>query len=273
MRILTWRGVLLFGIALVFLSGPGEGADWTKTSDGILLGRFAPPRGSSGADDAIIVLKIDPSRRRFKLLSALDQGGRARTGREWCEEFGLLAAINAGMYRKDLQNAGYMKEYDHTNNPKFNPAFGAFMVFNPKAPSLPGVRMIDSRADKDWRSSLDRYHSAIQSYRMISGGKKIAWPIQDKVHSIAAAGVDKDGHVLFIHSRAVFKPHDFIDMLLSFPIRIRDLLYLEGGDEASLCVRLGDRWEEWTGLSGIEILRSFPWTPLVPNVLGIAREP
>jgi uncharacterized protein YigE (DUF2233 family) len=264
-----WSGkAALLGILLLLSPVRGECQGWSKVADGILTGRFAP-QGSPAGEDPMVVLRIDPSKHRFRLLSALEQGGKTRTTRGWCEEFGLIAAINAGMYKKDLQNAGYMKEYGFMNNPHVNAAFGAFMLFNPKDPSFPKVGMVDSRTDKDWRSVLEKYHSAIQSYRMISGGKKVRWPEQDKANSIAAAGMDEEGHVLFIHGRKPSTPRDFIDLLLSLPIHIRDAMYLEGGDETSMCVRVDGKWAEWTGLSNIEIIRSLQLTPSIPNVLGV----
>lgn len=267
MMVTVRRGVVL-GLALVLIAGLGECADWTKLADGLLLGRFAP--GVETRDgDPIVVLRVDPSKHTLKLLSALDQGGRPRACRQWCEEFGLLAAINAGMYNRNLQSTGFMKDRGYTNNPQVNAAFGAFLVFNPKEPSIPKARILDSRNDKDWRQVLERYHSAIQSYRMISGGKKVKWPIQDKASSIAAAGVDQDGRLLFIHSRTPSTPHAFIETLLSLPIRVRDAIYLEGGGEASLCARVGGKWVEWAGQSDIEILRSLQLVPSIPNVLGV----
>ena len=272
MKVYTWRLAVIAAILAIFISGSAEGAEWTKLADGILLGRFAPS-GESRDGDRVVVLRIDPSKNSLKLLSALDHGGRPRTGRQWCEEFGLLAAINAGMYNRNLQSTGYMKDHGYTNNPHVNAAFGAFMVFNPKEPSIPAVRIIDSRTDKDWRPVLEQYHSAIQSYRMISDEKRVKWPLQDKANSIAVAGMDRDGHVLFIHSRAPSTPRAFIDTLLSLPIQIRDAIYLEGGSEASLCAQIGGKWVEWTGQSDIEILRSLQLVPSIPNVLGVEEVP
>ena len=258
-------------LAILVLSVPvqGECAGWSKVCGGIQIGRFAVSRVSSAEEAPVVVLRIDPSKHRIRLMSALEHGGKSRTTRGWCEDFGLIAAINAGMFKKDLQSAGLMKEYGFTNNPRVNAAFGAFMLFNPKEPTLPKVRMVDSRTDKDWRSVLEQYHSAIQSYRMISGGKPVQWPLQDKANSVAAAGMDKDGMVLFILGRTPSTPHDFIDFLLSLPIQIQNAMYLEGGDDTSMCARVAGQWAEWAGISNIELLRTLQLTPSIPNVLGV----
>ncbi|PKN65181.1 MAG: hypothetical protein CVU57_11120 [Deltaproteobacteria bacterium HGW-Deltaproteobacteria-15] len=262
--------IALIGIAFFFFSAPAECQNWFKLADGLLLGEFTPSRKSPISDHPVTVLRIDPARYSFRLLSALEHGGKERTARGWCEEFGLLAAINASMYMVDLRSTGYMRNYQSTNNPAFNRAFGAFMVFNPKDPSMPPVRMVDSRREKEWRSILDQYDSVIQNYRMISGGRKVDWPEQDKPHSTAAIGMDNDGHVLFILGRAPYTPHDFINILLALPIRIKDAMYLEGGDEASLSVRQQGKWLEWTGIGELGIF-SVQGAPKLPNVIGIVN--
>jgi len=267
----SWsKTVTLFGIALFFFSVQGECREWSKVAEGLLLGEFAPSRKSSISDDPVTVLRIDPAKYSFRLLTAAETGDKARTAREWCREFGLDAAINASMYRVDLRSTGYMRNYRHLNNPRFNAAFGSFMVFNPKDPSLPAVRMVDSRREKQWRGILDQYESVIQNYRMISRGRKVNWPQEDQPHSTAAIAMDDSGHVLFILSRAPYTPHDFIDILLSFSLRIRDAMYLEGGDDASLCLRREGKWIEWMGVDRLGIFTTQA-SPKIPNVIGIVK--
>ncbi|RJR42542.1 MAG: hypothetical protein C4576_15820 [Desulfobacteraceae bacterium] len=268
----TWSKIAAFlGIACFFFSAQGECGEWTKIAEGLLLGEFTPTRESPASDDPVTVLRIDPAKYSFRLLSAMEHGEKVRTAKEWCREFGLLAAINASMYRVDLRSTGYMRNYRHLNNPKFNSAFGAFMVFNPKDPSIPPVRMVDSRREKQWRSIVDQYESVIQNYRMISGGRKVRWPREDEPHSTAAVGMDDAGHVLFIMGRAPYSPHDFIKILLDLPIRIRDAMYLEGGDEASMCLLRGEKWVVWTGVDRLGIF-SNQILPRIPNVIGIVKK-
>ncbi len=260
--------MLLVLLAPVLFAVPAEGK-WTKLADGLLLGEFPPTRKSPVTDEPIVVLKVDPSRYSLRLLSALEHGDRSRTTREWCEEFGLVAAVNAGMYRSNLRSTGYMKNYKHANNPSINPVFGAFMLFNPKDRGLPPVKWIDSRRDKRWKEWLERYDSVVQNYRMVSSGQRVKWPAQDKAHSTAALGMDGAGHVLFILSRGIYTPHDFIDVLLSLPIHLRDAMYLEGGDEASLTLHHEGKWRTWAGMSGLPFLPN-SHGPRIPNAIGIA---
>ncbi len=259
---------LAFVLAPVLFALPAESEGWTTLAEGLMLGEFLPARKSPVADEAVLVLRVDPSRYSLRLLSAMEHGERSRTIRRWCEEFGLLAAINAGMYQSNLRSTGYMRNYGHVNNPGINPAYGAFFLFNPKDPALPPVRWVDSRRDKGWEGLLRQYESVVQNYRMISDGRKVKWPEQDKAHSTAALGMDRSGHVLFILSRAPYTPHDFIDILLSLPIQIREAMYLEGGDEAALCLRRDRGWVERAGINGPLVLQP-PESPRIPNVIGV----
>lgn len=257
-------------LASILLTIPAECRGWITLAEGLMLGEFSPGWMSPVTDDHILVLKVDPTRYSFRLLSALEHGEKSRSTREWCEEFGILAAINAGMYRSNLRSTGYMRNYGHVNNRAVNPAFGAFILFNPKSPALPPVRWVDSRRDKEWERYLKQYDSVVQNYRMISSGRKVNWPQQDKAHSTAALGMDKSGHVLFIFSRAPFTPYDFIDILLSLPIQIMEAMYLEGGDEASLCFLREGKWMEWTGINNVLFLQP-PEAPRIPNVIGVVK--
>ncbi len=271
----TWKGICALGalLAAAFLpfSQPGECSEWSTPAEGLFLAEFMPPQKTPISDDPVRVLKVDPARCSLRILSALDHGGKARTSREWCEEFGLLAAINASMYKENLRSTGYMRNYETINNPSVNPAFGAFMVFNPKDASFPRVRIVDSRRDEGWQGILKGYESVVQNYRIISNGKAVQWPTKDRAYSIAAIGIDRTGKLLLIHSRGHYSTHDFIEILLALPIQVRDAMYLEGGHEASLCLRLNGKWGEWSGIGKIGILKDDRNSPLVPNVIGVAR--
>ena len=166
-----------------------------------------------------------------------------------------------------------MKNCSHINNPHSNPSFGAFMVFNPIDPSHPKVRFIDRRLQKNWNAQIEKYHIVVQNYRMISKGKMRGWPQQQKLHSTAAMGMDKENNVLFIFSWSPYSTHDFIHILLSLPIYIDSAMYLEGGPEATLYInpnhlqikgkgRYGTVFGEYDGDIS---------TLTIPNVIGIVK--
>jgi hypothetical protein len=47
--------------------------------------------------------------------------------------------------------------------------------------------------------------------------------------------------VLFVHARSPYAPHDFVDALRALPLGLTRLMYVEGGPEASLYVKVGER--------------------------------
>ena len=246
----------------------GGDAPWHALDTGLQVGRFEPPAhyASNGVD--IVVLRIDPGRYRFRLLSASEHGKRARSLKQWSEEFGLIAAINASMYQDEdmLKSTGYMRNFGHTNNPAINPVFGAFMVFNPMDPSLPPVQLIDRRTNPDWRGIIDSYHTVVQNYRMITDGTKRGWEPGKKSHSIAAIAMDEHDNVLFILSPSPYSTHDFINILLELPLRITAAMYLEGGSEAVMHYKEGSR--ETNPLSTFKSESALR----LPNIIGVVEK-
>jgi hypothetical protein len=255
---------------------PAERDPWRELEPGLHLGHFKPDPKPRIYSYPIVILKIDPAFYTFHLLTASEHDGRPRSSRTWCEEFDLKAAINAGMFRADapLKSTGYMQNYLHLNNPRFNEVYGAFLVFNPKTTGIPDVRMVDSRTQTDWRDIVQKYHTVIQNYRLISGGAAVeGWQDTDIRYSAAAVGADNGGRTLFILSRAPYSIQDFVRALMGLPLAIQSAMYVEGGPEATLYVNV-EKKAEWPG--GVET--GFPekdddWSQWrVPNVIGIRKK-
>jgi len=204
--------IILFAVSLFCTDSMAEARRWQILDEGLYLGKFPPLVKSHISNFPITIVKINPEFYSFKLLCASEHDGNMRTAKKWCNEFGLLAAINASMYQDTdpLKSTGYMKNYNHINNPHINTAFGAFMAFNPIDSSLPEPRFVDRRLQKDWKDQIEKYHTVVQNYRMISKGKRKGWPQQKKLYSTAAVGMDKDNNVLFIHSPSPYSTHDCI---------------------------------------------------------------
>ena len=270
--------VLLFAVLalpmMVSLLPASPVFGWEEIDKGLYFGEFDPKKKSALCSDKITILKIDPEYYSFRLLCASERGRRQRTLREWAREFGLTAAINASMYQNEdfLKSTGYMKNYEHFNNPQINKSFGSLMLFNPVDSPLREVQMIDRRNRQDWKDLIDRYHCVVQNYRMISDGAKRGWAQQETVSGIGAVGMDRDNHVLFILSRSPYSVHDFIHILLDLPIDIKDAMYVEGGPQATLHLRTGER--EWTfiGLCNEDVkggADEVSWE--IPNAIGIVK--
>lgn len=247
---------------------------WEKLDNGLYLGEFDPNKKSRICNRKILILKIDPALHSFKLLCASEHGRKRRTLKQWCKEFGLLAGINASMYQSPdfLKSTGYMKNYKHFNNPRINKGFGSFMVFNPIDFFLPSVQIIDQRLQDDWKVLIERHHTIVQNYRMISNGKKIGWPQQGKIYSSAAIGRDIAGNVLFILSRSPYSTHDLIHILLALPINIKNAMYVEGGPEATLCLRSATKKKTFLGICEDDTREGEKDAGCkLPNIIGVVK--
>jgi hypothetical protein len=257
----------IFAMSLLLCCQPGramaDGPGAESLKSGLESAEFYD-KASPGALP-IHVLKIDPQKCRFKLLSASEREGGPRSLKGWSEEFGLDAVINASMYQEENldRSTGFMKNFNHLNNPTINSRYGAFIVFNPVDPLLPPVQFIDKRLQPDWRQRIEEYHTVIQNYRMISAGEQTGWYRDQKAHSTAALGMDGGGNVLFIFSSMPRTTNDFIDLLLKLPLEIRDAMYLEGGAYAGLYRR--DAGSARVTGAGFDRLHSLK----VPNVIGV----
>jgi hypothetical protein len=267
--------VILLAVSFFCTDSQAEPQLWKMLDEGLYLGKFASTLKPRISNFPITILKINPKSYSFKLLCASEHDGNMRTAKQWCNEFGLLAAINASMYQDTdpLKSTGYMKNYNHINNPHINPAFGAFMAFNPIDSSLPESLFVDRRLQKDWKAQIEKYHTVVQNYCMISKGERKGWPQQQKLYSTAAVGMDKDNNVLFIFSPSPYSTHDFINILLSLPIDIDSAMYLEGGPDATLYISPKDIQTKSEGRYGTLFGENFGdlSTLTLPNVIGIVK--
>jgi hypothetical protein len=248
---------------------------WQELAPGLYLGMFDPKMRSKICNHKMVILKIDPKLHALRLLSASELDRKPRTAKEWCKEFALLAAINASMYQnmEPLRSTGYMKNDNHLNNSYINPAFGAFLCFDPVDTSLPPVQIVDRRLQKDWKQVIKGYKTVVQNYRMISDGRKMGWPQREEIYGSAAIGMDKDNHVLFILSRSPFSTHDLIQILLSLPIQVKSAMYVEGGPEATLYMRVHGIEMTFVGTCETETLEgeALKSVQRIPNVIGVVK--
>jgi hypothetical protein len=252
---------------------PGHAPSWTTLEPGLDLGQFEAPQEAGVGDSIIRVLRIDPARFEFRLLNASAPGqGERRSAREWSRRNGLTAAINAGMYQQDHSTGvSLQRSRAHTNNPRVSKD-KTILAFDPLDDNMPPVQIID-RECQDFEALKDRYGTLVQNIRMISCTGKNVWTQQPSRWSTAALGFDARGRILFIHVRSPYSVHDLIENLLALPLDLKGAMYLEGGPEAQLYVRSGERELEFLGSHGT-LSRDDDDTPRarpIPNVIGIAR--
>lgn len=285
--ILSCMGCMGAVVAQEASPGGSTSKHWQKVDEGLYYGEFAASQESEIGDSKITIVKIDPWHYDFKLLSASEFNDSSRTARQWAKEFHLIAAVNAGMFQEDLRTSvGYMKNFDHVNNPRVSKE-NAFFAFNPVVgvDRLPGdssqtdsalkpAQIID-RNCQDFEDLRRKYHTIFQSIRMISCTQKNVWSRQPQKWSMVVLGMDKNDNILFIFTRSPYSVHDFINILLSLPISIYNAMYLEGGPEAALYFSANGIEFEKNGSfeSGFIANDSLTAAWPIPNVLGVVKKP
>ena len=178
------------------------------------------------------------------------------------------------MYQADgIKNVGYMKNFNHINNPRLNTRYKAILAFNPVDATLPAIQIIDMKC-QDFEKLKDRYQTLIQGIRMTSCRQENVWERQDKKWSSAAFGIDKSGNGLFIFAESPCSVNDFTDILLSLPVSLYNAMYLEGGPEATLYFSAnGVEFEKIGSHETGSNEENFPKIALpIPNVIGIVKQ-
>jgi hypothetical protein len=275
-RITVLLAVLAAILSTVFSPRPVQSKDdaWKKVDEGLSIGEFASGETSKIEDSRITIVRINPRVYSFKLLCASEHGRIRMTAKKWCQEHNLISAINAGMYQEDgIKNVGYMKNFNHLNNPRLSPTYQAVLAFHPTEPTLAEIQIIDLKC-QDFEKLRFKYQTLIQNIRMISCRQENVWSKQDKTWSMAVFGMDKSGEGLFIFAKSRYSGHDFADILLSIPISIHNAMYLEGGQQASLYFSAKDVKFEKVGFPvGLSENDPLAVARPIPNVIGIVKKP
>ena len=305
------RCSLLNWCLLVFLlvSSTANAAEpWIQLEPGLDLASF-PAYIPSGPDDAylqkdaITVLRIQPDKFEFVLLTSSEKGTQL-TPAQWAEHNGLTAVINASMYLPDNRTStGYLRNGDHINNGYVNKRFGSFFVASPvenvadnatnstlpagsrTAPQsnatlqtnstaqptpLPLAAILDKQAD-DWERLIKHYRIVVQNFRMINAARVPLWPEDGDAFSIAAVAMNDTQDILFIHCRPPLTVRQLTDSLLELPLGIVRAMYVEGGPQASLHIRTGSMRKTWSGRHASDFWSGAQTEWMLPNILGIRR--
>lgn len=220
------------------------------------------------------VLRIDPSRAKLKLLAASQYDKKLRTASEWCREFKLIAAINAGMFLKDyLTNVGYLRNGAHVQNGRWNGKYRSALAFDPQKPGLPPAIMVDLDTP-DAKNITADYGAVVQNLRLMRANGVNVWEKSDRQWSEAAVGMDEDGRVCFVFCGTPMPMWKFNELVVSLQLGIVRMMHMEGGSLASLSVKgegmtldLAGVYEAGAPESGRVNGAQMP----LPNVIGVAR--
>jgi hypothetical protein len=247
-----WYSGKITFLTLLFLLNMMEGKaqitwggeiPWKNLMDGLQIAELETPEKSVVGDSKISILKVDAQKFDFEFLTASEHANLPRTAPEWGQEFDKNIIVNAGMYKynKTQSNKGYMKNYNHLNNPVKNNYYNALLAMHPKDPKKPPFEIIDTY-QKDWEKIKDQYQSVCQGMRMINDqGEGMAFTKRpDQSCSMILAATDAENNLYFIFTRSPYTHLNMITLLKALPINIRTTVYLEGGPETSFYVNTGD---------------------------------
>ncbi len=191
-------------------------------------------------DRCVTFVRVDPARFRLRLHAGTLEGG-ARTAPDWAagEPAG---AINASMFHLDGKSIGLMVDGDRVVTAKDNAMLGGFYAFDPVRAELPAVAVFGRDCPGfDLARVRADYRVVVQNYRILDcAGKPIAWK-DDKSYSAALIGVDRAGWAVFVHARTPYTMSALGRIVAAQGPDLSGALFVEGGPEASLFARAGQR--------------------------------
>jgi len=245
---------------------------WREVAKGLQVAVFTSPQKAVIGDSKITVVRIDPAQYEFRLVCALEHGKQKRTAKEWCQEFGLVCAINASMYGKDgLTPVAYMKHSGRLINPRLTKD-KTVVAFNRASGEVPEIQIIDVHY-QDFERLAASYGTLVQNIRMISSKGENVWTQQPRIWSMSVMGMDKTGNCLFIFTRSPYSVRDFADILLGLPLALFNATYLDGGPPASLYLSTNGMELNLFGSyeTGVREDDDAVVAWRIPNVIGIAQ--
>jgi uncharacterized protein YigE (DUF2233 family) len=268
--------IYLLAISVTVETQPMAGEQkpgWKQLDKGLQLGTFLAPQAAVVGDSRVKVLRIDPKYYQLRLLNASRvENGVPLTPKQWCRQNGLVAAINPSMYQTDYKTSvSLMRTKGHINNPRLSKDM-TILAFDRQSPDVPRAKIIDRQCE-DFQFWKQKYGTLVQSIRMISCTGKNVWKPQPRRWSTSAIGIDRQGNILFIHVRSLYRTHDLINILKKLPLNISRAMYTEGGPQAQLYINSDHKEMDLTGSyetsSNDDNEGAISW-PL-PNVVGISK--
>ena len=244
-------------------------APLSPIAEGVEYGTYEPSPG-----DVFHVVRVDPKRAQLVAKMSSVDGAGPRTLRTWCDDQRLLAGINLGMYMDDhRRNVGHATAHGHANQSRWNPQYQSVLVWDPKRPGLPAAAIVDRDSDGA-TARIGEYRNAVQNLRLIKHPGQNVWTEQPRKWSESAIASDGEGRILFIFAKRGHAMTEFNRLLLGLPLGVVAAMHVEGGPEASLCVRGGKAVDLWGSFETGFFPRddnARQWE--IPNVLGVIAKP
>ncbi len=259
--IATLTAVLTQDMLAVEWQSLDPGLEYSET---FLLGQ------NTETDYPFHLLKIDPEKYAFQVISCKTNNEPLKSIDEWCQSENFIAVVNAGMFQQNYEmNIGYMRINGVYNNSSVNSYKSVFVTDRTK-PDLPLAQMIDLDVQNFSKIKKD-YGTIVQNIRMIKKPGEHRWAQQNMYWSELALAEDHAGNILFVFTRQPYSVHDFASYLLNSDLNIVAAHHLEGGPEASFYLKSGETLVHQVGSYETSFFEndsnqeSWP----IPNVIGI----
>ncbi len=247
--------------------GPSE--PWKVIGVGVEYAAFSIRPPAEQIEGKLHVVRLNPNQVAFKMLLASELDQKSRTAAEWCGDYNLAVAINAGMFQKDLTtNVGYLRNGTYLQNPHWN-KYKSVFTFYPRKNGLPQATVVDLDTPHA-KEIISNYNSAVQNLRLIKGKGINVWARSEKKWSEAAMGMDGEGRILLLFCPQPYTMWDFIEAVIALGLGIEYLMHLEGGALASLSIRTKELSLDLAGVDSFlatSRINKGQWP--VPNVIGI----
>lgn len=199
----------------------------------------------------LTVVRADPIRTPLELLNPPLTTGLSV--QQLAERSGYMFVTNAAMFLDDnVTSVGYMRNFEHVNNPRFNAKMSGFLLLNPKSEKEPAAKV-------GGKAEIGNYQTVFQSYRMWTPEGGILWKKGKSVYyRVGLVGADQSGRILFFFHSAFVDVYDLVSQILTLNLELQGLLYLDGGNHG-------------TFYFGSELNRSWATWLELPNLLAIKR--
>lgn len=251
---------------------------WQTLGKGIsLLETFAPLKSYVG-DSKLTILRLNPDQLEFHVYAATHGDSVRKDAMEWADSLRLNIVFNAGMYElsKPLNARGFLKTFDHYNNPNLAEGFNCMLGVGPKDTSkYNNIDILDLQC-ANWQTAKNDFEGYVQCLRMIDcNGGPMSWTRRKQSCSMLVAAKDPQGRFYLIFCRSPYSQNQMIAFMKEMPFELSHALYLEGGPETSLLVDVNEHCIQkvgsWISTSYETDKNNHFWN--LPNIVGIRMKP
>jgi uncharacterized protein YigE (DUF2233 family) len=222
------------------------------------------------------VLVADPQKVRFRILHFRQQGEPGPLDlKGWQEKSGAPALFNAGQYYPDYAYMGLLRHEGKSIGPRLHPLFQGIFLAEPEDVRLPRTRIVDLLFDA-FDPAGPGYGEAAQSFMLLDRTGAVRVRRTQNVAARTAVAEARDGAVWVLVTRGGYTLWEFAHLLREGAPQFRQVLAMDGGEEAQMLVESpGFRYETGVGSPQEGREAETPrWRRPLPTVIALSpRDP